>query len=185
MSGIWRPSVTGPATSSDPSSLPPRRLIVLFGAGVRRDGEPSPALRRRIFYAAGAAAADPAADLFLTGARGRYGPSEASVMYRALSTTINPLRLHLDEESTDTLTQVRAAAAFARAGNYTEIAIATDRYHQPRVRILFAMERLASHPVTFARDLRPTLKRYRLKMRLREAAAIPYDIIAALFTRRR
>lgn len=178
--------MTGPATSSNsPLRGLPRRLIVLFGAGVRRDGDPSPALRRRIFYAAGAAAADPTADLFLTGAKGRHGPSEASVMYRALSTTIDPLRLHLDEESTDTLTQVRAAAAFARAGGYTEIAIATDRYHQPRVRTLFAMEGLASHPVTFARDRSPTLKRYRLKMRLREAAAIPYDIVAALFTRRR
>ena len=63
--------------------------------------------------------------------------------------------------------------------------IATDRYHQPRVRTLLTMEGIASRPVTFARDRRPALKSLRWRMRLREAAAIPYDVVASLLTRRR
>ncbi len=173
----------GEADSSDKAGH--RRLIVLFGAGVRRDGTASPALRRRIFYAASAAMLMPGADLLLSGGIGRYAPSEASVMYAALVRSIDPGRLHLDEQSMDTLSQVRAAAAFARAGGYDEIIIASDNYHQPRIRMLFALEGLASRPVVFARDRRPALQRYRRHMWLREAAAIPYDLLAWLLTRGR
>ena len=162
-----------------------RRLIVLFGAAVREDGTPSPALRRRIFYAASAAALMPDADLFLSGGVGRNGPSEASVMRDALARSIDPERLHLDEQSMDTLAQVRAATAFARSHGYDEVVIATDRYHQPRIRALFWLEGMASLSVVFARDHRPELAHYRWRMWLREGAAIPYDIVASLFTRRK
>lgn len=161
------------------------RLIVVFGAAVMADGRPSATLGRRIAYAAAAAALDRAAPVFCSGAVGRHPPSEAAVMAAALRRTIDPARLHLDEASTDTLTSVRAAVAFAAANGCDRCVVCTDRYHQPRVRMLFALFGMASEPVVFSRDVARTDRSYRWKMRAREAAAIPYDLVAGLAARLR
>lgn len=155
----------------------------MFGAAVRADGSPSPTLRRRIAYAAAAATLHPTAELLCSGAVGRHGPSEASVMHDALVRTIDPARLHLDEASADTLASVRAATAFARANGHDACIICTDRYHLPRVRMLFALFGMSSLPIVFARDAERTPARYRLRMQLREAAALPYDLVAGLAAR--
>jgi uncharacterized SAM-binding protein YcdF (DUF218 family) len=160
-----------------------RPLIVVFGAAVRADGRPSPSLRRRIDYAAGAAARFPEADLFCSGAAGREGPSEASVMAGILAEHIDPARLHLDEVSTDTLTSVRAAAAFFRAHGYDRCLTCTDRYHQARIRMLFAFYGIYARPIMFYRDDVRTKSWWR--MRVREGAALPYDFVAGLGARAR
>lgn len=165
------------------SARPPRRLIVVFGAAVRADGRPSPSLRRRIDYAAGAAARYPEADLFCSGAAGAEGPSEASVMAEILGKTVAADRLHLDEVSTDTLTSVRAAAAFFRAGGYDQCLSCTDRYHQARIRMLFAFYGIYARPIMFYRDDVRTPAWWR--MRAREGAALPYDFVAGLGARAR
>ena len=161
----------------------PRSLIVVFGAAVRADGRPSPSLRRRIDYAAGAAARFPHADLLCSGAAGREGPSEASVMAETLSRTVAPARLHLDEVSTDTLTSVQAATEMFRAGGYDECLTCTDRYHQARIRMLFAFYGIRAQPIMFYRDDIRTKAWWR--MRAREAAALPYDFVAGLGARAR
>src|SRR5271166_5453745 len=59
-------------------------IIIIFGAAVRPDGTPSPTLCHRVAAAArfGARFAHP---LFIpTGAKGRYGDAEATVMARHL-----------------------------------------------------------------------------------------------------
>ena len=112
-----------------------RTLIVVFGAAARADGSPSPTLARRIGYAAAAAEWDPSTDLFCSGAAGRVGPSEASVMVRLLAGSVAPGRLHADDASVDTLQTVRAAVRFVRAHGYRRCLSCTDGYHQPRVRI--------------------------------------------------
>lgn len=150
---------------------------MVFGAAVRRDGSPSPALRRRIAFAAGAAAQDPHATLFCSGAKGRFGPSEARVMADALSASVAVERLHLDEASVDTLQSVARAAQFARAHGFDRCVACTDRYHQPRVRMLFALFGMASAPILFPRTETPGNRPW-LRMHLREAAAIPYDLVA-------
>lgn len=152
-----------------------RTLIVVFGAAVRPDGNPSPTLARRIGYAAAAAEDDPGADLFLSGGIGDHPPSEAEVMAALLAGAVAPERLTLDEVSCDTLQSVGAAATHARASGYTDILCCTDAYHQPRVRMLFRLMGLTSRPVRLA-PRGP--KKLRLKMWLREGAAIPYDLIA-------
>ncbi|MEG3088437.1 YdcF family protein [Sphingomonas sp. PB4P5] len=161
----------------------PRQLIVVFGAAVRADGRPSPSLRRRIDYAAGAAARYPEADLFCSGAAGAEGPSEASVMAAILAEHIDPARLHLDEVSIDTLTSVRAAAAFFRKGGYDHCLTCTDRYHQARIRMLFAFYGIYARPIMFYRDEERTKAWWR--MRAREGAALPYDFVAGLGARAR
>lgn len=167
--------MTGPAPSE-------RTLVVVFGAGVRLGGTPSPTLARRTGYAAATAEADPRVVLFLSGGIGRHPPSEAAVMADILSGAVSAERLVLDEVSSDTLQTVRAAAAYARAYNYTSILTCTDAYHQPRVRMLFRLMGLTSHPVRLAP--RGT-KQLRVKMWLRECAAFPYDLVAGLAAARR
>ena len=169
MRDISRPSAIGPAISSD--------LIVVFGAGVRVDGTPSPALAHRIARAAQAAREFPHAPLFCSGAIGRHGPSEASVIGRLLATAVDPARLILDEASADTLQTVRASTAWMKRHG-RDIAIpCTDRYHQPRVRMLFALAGVKS----MALPIDPVgARRQRLWMQAREAAAIPYDFVAGI-----
>lgn len=159
-----------------------RTLVVVFGAAVRRDGSASPTLARRVGYAAAAAEADARVDLFLSGGIGRYPPSEAQVMATLLSGAVAPARQMLDETSCDTLQTVRAAAAYARAHGYATVLTCTDAYHQPRVRMLFRMQGLTAHPVRLAAR---GPKRLRVRMWMRECAAIPYDLVAGFAAGRR
>jgi len=154
-----------------------RTLAVVFGAAVRPDGTASPALARRAGYAAAAAEADPGVDLFLSGGVGTYPPSEAAVMADLLTGAVSTERLILDELSVDTLQTVVAAAEHARAHGYAAILTCTDAYHQPRVRMLFRLMGFASRPVHLAAR---GSKQLRVKMWLREGAAIPYDFVAGL-----
>jgi uncharacterized SAM-binding protein YcdF (DUF218 family) len=157
-----------------------RTLLVLFGAAVRADGSPSPTLARRIGYAAAVAEADPSTDLFCSGAAGQVGPSEASVMAEMLAGSVSASRLHLDEASVDTLQTVRAAASFFRANGYDHCLSCTDAYHQPRVRMLFALYGIRCRPIRLpARGAR----QLRLKMGVREVAALPYDLVAGIGAR--
>ncbi|MEG3148231.1 YdcF family protein [Sphingomonas sp. RT2P30] len=115
--------------------------------------------------------------MFLSGGIGAHPPSEAAVMAAILSCTVSANRLILDEVSNDTLQTVRAAAAHARAQDYSSILTCTDAYHQPRVRMLFRLMGLASCPIPLAAR---GPKQQRVKMWLRECVAIPYDLVAGL-----
>lgn len=160
-----------------PPAAAARTLVVVFGAAVRSDGSASPALARRVGYAAAVAEADPRVDLFLSGGVGRYPPSEAAVMADLLTGAVAPERLILDEASMDTLQSVRAAAAYARSQGYGAIRTCTDAYHQPRVKMLFGLMGFASRRVPMvARGP----KKLQARMWAREVAAIPYDMIAGL-----
>ncbi|WP_161978312.1 YdcF family protein [Sphingomonas oligophenolica] len=154
----------------------------MFGAAVRADDTPSPALAHRIASAVAASRLYPDAALLCTGAVGRHGASEASVMGRLIGTVIDDARLHLDETSSDTLQSVRAAAAFMRANGFDVAIACTDRYHQPRVRMLFALAGVRSRGLAMPHVGSGA---YLRRMRLREAIAIPYDLIAGIAQLRR
>ncbi len=160
--------------------------IVIFGAAVRADGQPSPALARRIGYALQAARASANAPILCSGAVGREGPSEASVMAAALSARGVPAeRIVLDEESRDTLQSVLAAATFLRARGLSRCVVCSDRYHIPRIRLLLGVLGLATEPGPLLPGRGGTRLAYWTKMRLREALAIPYDLAIVLAKRRR
>ncbi|SOB80407.1 DUF218 domain-containing protein [Sphingomonas guangdongensis] len=162
-----------------------RTLIVVFGAAVWAGGRASPTLARRTRYALAAARADPSSALFLSGAEGRFPPSEARVMASLIGDAVPPDRLHLDEASRDTLQTVLAATAYAHAGGHDRIVACTDRYHLPRVLMLFRLCGLRAEPLRFARADLASLSTYRRRMALREAAALPYDLVAGLWALRR
>ena len=159
--------------------------IVVFGAAVRADGRPSPALRRRIGYAALAAQAFEAAPILCSGAAGRVGPSEASVIAEGLAGLgVAPGRLVLDEGSADTLQSVLAAARFVRAQALCGCVVCSDRYHIPRIRLLLGALGVPAAPGPVQPGRAGTSLRHWTRMRLRESVAIPYDLAIVLARRR-
>jgi uncharacterized SAM-binding protein YcdF (DUF218 family) len=159
--------------------------IVIFGAAVRADGRPSPALARRIGYGLEAAADIGHAPILCSGAIGRHGPSEASVMAAALKARgVEPARIVLDEDSRDTLQSVIAAARFLKARGLSRCIVCSDGYHIPRIRLLLGALGVATTPGPLAPGRGGTRLRHRLKMTLREAVAIPYDLGIVLARRR-
>jgi uncharacterized SAM-binding protein YcdF (DUF218 family) len=153
----------------------------VFGAGVRPDGSPSQPLARRIDLAAELAERHPQARLFLSGAVGQNPPSEAAVMAAALGHRVDRARLILDEESRDTLQTARAAAAYARSAGLVRAIACTERYHQPRARMLLRMFGLPSAGAWFSAATAPAHRGHLWRNRLREAAALPYDVVAGAY----
>lgn len=162
-----------------------RRLIVLFGAAVRPDGAPSPTLARRIAYARSAAEHDLHAHILCSGAKGRHGPSEASVMAERLSPHVASERLLLDEASTDTFDSVVAASRFIHAGGYNACTIVSDSYHIPRIALMFRILSVPAQAGPISRGRGSTSLRHWLWMRARETVATPFDAAITIVRRRR
>lgn len=162
----------------------PNRLIVILGAAVRPDGRASPALIRRIDGGFRLAMAHPESLVFCSGGVGRHGPSEASIMAeRLIAMGLAPERLVLDEVSLDTLQTVVAAARFIRAEGLPGAIVCTDSYHTPRTRLCFAALGFSSLDGSVKAGPRQMGWPAWLRMRLREAPAIPYDGVLALTKR--
>lgn len=157
------------------------RAIVIFGAAVGPDGQASPSLRRRTLYGAAAARAAPQDWVFCSGGVGRHGGSEASLMAGILAEAgVEPHRLVLDEDSRDTLQNVVAASRFIRGRDLEGAVICTDRYHLPRVSMLFSVLGVPAEPGPLAPHRSGTRMAYWMAMHVREAAAYPYDLAVAL-----
>ncbi|NTS66022.1 YdcF family protein [Sphingomonas sp. HHU CXW] len=151
-------------------------LIVVFGAAVRADGRPSGALAGRIALARRLALEEPGAIVFCSGAVGREGPSEASVIADGLRDMVAGERLVLDETSRDTLQTALAAARYARANGIARCIACTDNWHQPRARMLLRMFGVVAGGAWMTPRAQPAALRARNYAR--EALALPYDVVA-------
>lgn len=159
--------------------------IFLLGAAVTPSGGPSAALARRIAGAARAAAEHPEAPIFCSGGVGRHGPAEAVVMAgELLRRGVAPERLRMDGESRDTLQSVLALTGYLRGAHLDRCIVCTDSFHVPRVRMMLALLGVASDVGPVARP-HDAPWRYLLRMRLREALAIPYDLSLVIWRRLR
>jgi vancomycin permeability regulator SanA len=154
-----------------------RPVIAIFGAAVLPDGRPSPSLLRRIGYGLTAASAHPEASILCSGGVGRAGPSEASIMAEVLLRGgVAQDRLALDEASLDTLQSVIATARFVRQRSADGVIVCSDRYHLPRIRLMLAALGVLTAAAPTQPGLEGTRRRYWIRMHLREALAIPYDL---------
>jgi uncharacterized SAM-binding protein YcdF (DUF218 family) len=168
-----------------PAIQAPDAIIVIFGAAVRPDGQPSTTLLHRVEAAAGFGARFTAPLFIPTGAVGRYGASEASVMARLLEArNVPPTRIKLEETGTDTLSSVRAVRQMlTELPPGAPVYAATSGFHLPRCVLLM---RLAGVPARAAPPP-PYPAAPQLLLRgywwLREAAALPYDAILMLWLR--
>ena len=159
--------------------------IVIFGAAVRPDGTPSGTLRHRVEAAAQFGEALPAPPLYLpTGARGRHGEAESTVMARLLREGFGVPAARIREEptGTDTLSSARAVAAMLR-GHAGPVFAATSAYHLPRCVLLLRLAGLGARAVPPPTAPAATAWRKRWWWRLREAPALPYDAILMLWHR--
>ncbi len=154
---------------------------------MRPGGRPSTTLVLRV-EAAATFAARFANPLFVpTGAVGRHGPSEASVMGALLEGRGVPAqRILLEETGRDTLSSVRAVMALLRSrGVAAPVFAASSLYHLPRcillLRLLGVPARAAMPPTVPA----ATHWYRRCRWWLREALALPYDTMLALLLRLR
>lgn len=159
-------------------------LIAIFGAAVLPQG-PSPSLLRRIGYGAEATRANPQARVLCSGARGRFGPSEASVMVeRLLAAGVAADRLIVDEASLDTLQSVTIAARWARRLEASRIVVCSDAYHVPRIRLMLGVLGVATEPGPRLPGRGGASLPHWLRMTLREGLAIPYDLAIVIARRR-
>jgi uncharacterized SAM-binding protein YcdF (DUF218 family) len=177
-------------------------VIVIFGAAVRPDGNPSETLRHRVRAAArfGQRFARP---LFIpTGAKGRHGEPEATVMTRLLLEAGFPQSAIVQEQTgTDTLSSVRAVLRLLpdgiRTARTTSDEIRTDwmragtirvyactsAYHLPRCLLLLRLAGIAAHACPPPPVPAATAQWRRWYWRLREAPALPYDALLMVWLR--
>lgn len=163
-------------------NLPPDAIIIIFGAAVRPDGRPSETLRHRVQAAArfGKRFGRP---LFIpTGAKGRHGDAEATVMARQLIDAGFPAEaIRQETTGTDTLSSVRAVAGMVR--RQSPIYACTSAYHLPRCLLLLRLAGVrarACPPPPVPAATRWWLRWY---WRLRETPAVPYDALLMLWLR--
>ncbi len=143
-------------------------VVVIFGAAVLPGGRPSQTLRARVDAAFRCGGTD--ARYIPTGAVGRHGPSEASVMAGLLAGHgVAPERIRQEETGTDTLSSAVACARML-AGEAGPVRVASSGYHLPRCVMLM---RLAGVRATACPP--PPRGSWAWYWRLREGAALPYD----------
>jgi vancomycin permeability regulator SanA len=159
--------------------------ILIFGAAVRPDGKPSVTLRRRVQAALDHARGHQEVRFIPTGAIGRFGPSEASVMARLLTESgVSGERIQLEETGSDTLSSVRAVARLLpQARSRGPVVVATSAYHLPRCLILLRVFGVAAKPCRPPPMPAAASWRKRWYWRLREVPALPYDVTLALWLR--
>ncbi len=162
-----------------------RAAIVMFGAAVRPDGQPSATLRHRVAAAArfGAGLERP---LYLpTGAKGRFGAAEATVMAGLLRQLgVAEADILPELTGTDTLSSALACTRLLRArGHAGAVFAASSGYHLPRCVLLLRLAGLparAAPPPPFPAAGRLGRRWY---WRLREVPAVPYDAVLMLWAR--
>jgi uncharacterized SAM-binding protein YcdF (DUF218 family) len=153
----------------------PRPAIVIFGAAVRPDGQPSRTLRLRV-EAAHAFGQSLVRPLYVpTGGVGRFGAAEAAVMGALLREMGVAARDILPEPTAhDTVSSVRAVRRML-AGHAGPVFAASSAYHLPRCVLLLRLAGLQARACPPPPALAAARFRKRWWWRLREVPAIPWD----------
>ncbi|WP_050800789.1 YdcF family protein [Komagataeibacter rhaeticus] len=162
--------------------------VVIFGAKLRPDGTAARTLRCRV-EAAHAFGRQHGAVVYMPtgGPSWPSGLTEASVMARLLlDAGAAPGSVLVEDTAPDTLASVIACTRLLRAtGHAGPVAVASSAYHLPRCLVLMRMmgwrvRRVPPPPV-------PAARRWgrRWFWRLREGAALPWDVLLLVLWRLR
>lgn len=160
-----------------------RPAIVIFGAAVRPDGQPSRTLRLRV-EAAAAFGRGLERPLYVpTGGVGRFGAAEAVVMARLLRELgVAAADIRPEPTAHDTVSSVRAVRRML-AGHGGPVFAATSAYHLARCVMLLRLAGLPARPCPPPPALAAARWRKRWWWRLREVPAIPWDSAFVLLLR--
>ena len=157
-----------------------QHCFVIFGAAVKPDGSPSGTLQRRVEGAWRLSRATDQPLFLVTGGQGRFGPPEAQVMRQLLlDLGASDNQILLDEESSDTLdSAIRCAELIHAQGKaIATVTVCSSRYHNYRCQLLLRMLGVDCRRGAMPSD-RPALGMFKwLYYWLREAAAIPWDVL--------
>ncbi|GBQ81060.1 hypothetical protein AA14337_1909 [Acetobacter malorum DSM 14337] len=126
--------------------------ILIFGAALRADGTPSPALQHRVLAAVQFGAKQNAPLYLVTGGVPRNGLTEASVMRRLLLEAGAPAEAILeDHAATDTFDSVVNCTKILKKQclEGQTLALATSTYHMPRCLLLMRLAGWSVQAVPF------------------------------------
>lgn len=161
--------------------------IIIFGAALRPDGCPTPALLGRIRSAL-AYGATRNVFYIVTGGVPRNGRTEASVMAELLiQAGLPPQRIIQETRASDTFDSIVACSHILKqsgVGGVTPVAVVTSPYHAPRCLLLLRLAGWHAHMVPFipmphyAATLRTRLRHF-----THEILAIPWDALLVLLWR--
>jgi uncharacterized SAM-binding protein YcdF (DUF218 family) len=159
--------------------------IIIFGAAVRPDGSASPTLRRRVEAAARFGARLEAPLYIPTGAKGRFGAAESTVMAALLREFgVPPGQILQEPSGTDTLSSALACVALLRRrGHAGPVFAATSRFHLPRCLLILQLSGVPARPVPIGGSRGAESWGKRWFWRLREVPAIPYDAALTIWHR--
>ena len=160
-----------------------RPVIVIFGAAVRPDGNPSGAMRSRVEAALACAEGLAHPDFMPTGGQGRHGPSEAELMAELLAARgVRRSRIRPVPTGTNTIRSALACARVLRNED-APVYVATSAYHLPRCVLLLRIAGIAARPCRPAPVSASTRRLERWYWRIRELAAVPIDSGLMLYFR--
>ncbi|MEM8751019.1 MAG: YdcF family protein [Pseudomonadota bacterium] len=172
------PDAETPAFVGSGSEKTPYDAIVVLGAAVWPNGQPSPTLERRALEAASQYHAGSAPVIIGSGGTGEHPPSEAEMIARLCVENGVPVDCVLEEaQSTTTMENALYSGQILRLQNATKILVVTDSYHLPRALMCF-------RSLGFAADGAAPDRRYSaIPIRklawqwLREAIALPFYFV--------
>jgi vancomycin permeability regulator SanA len=114
-------------------------LAVVLGAQVHPDGTPSPTLAARVRAAVRLYKEGQAAGLLMSGARGVEEPSNETAVMRALAIAqgVPASAISVDPAGFNTDASVRDTVPMVGRRGYTSVAVVTDYFHLPRVKLAY------------------------------------------------
>ena len=155
--------------------------IVIFGAAVRPNGQPSAVLRRRVDHAHRFAEGRTDVRFVVTGGLGRHPPTEAEVMRNLLvERGVLPEAIVTELEAHDTLSSaILCVRIIRRRADVRSITLCSSSFHLLRCRLLFRALGMKTTNAHLPSD-RSFLGFQRwLNACLREVPAIPWDLTLA------
>lgn len=160
-----------------------RPVIVIFGAAVRPDGQPSRTLRLRVEAAAAFGRGLDRPIYVPTGGVGRFGEAEAVVMARLLGALgVAAADIRAEPTAHDTVSSVRAVRRML-AGHEGAVFAASSAYHLVRCVVLLRLAGLKARACPPPPALAAAAWRKRWWWRLREVPAVPWDAAFVLLLR--
>ncbi|MFT8931400.1 MAG: YdcF family protein [Acetobacter syzygii] len=165
----------------------PLEPLIIFGAALRSDGTPAPALLERV-KAALAYGANRTVTYIVTGGVPRNGRTEAAVMAELLMQAGVPtLQIIQENSATDTFDSIIACSRILTrigATNETPVAMVSSPYHTPRCLLLLRLAGWRTHALP-CHSTRRGARFWRSKLRhiAHETLAIPWDTLLVLVWR--
>ncbi len=117
----------------------PAQVAVVFGAQVHNNGQPSISLVDRVRTAAQLYKAGLTERLLMSGAQGPGEPVNETAMMRSLAIRygVPAAAIELDPNGVNTDATVRDTVALLRAAGYRRVAVVSDFFHLPRVKLAY------------------------------------------------